>query len=158
MTESKFMKIGGKQVEIFTTNFTPTLPQYPVEVFIKPDDEDLEQFFRRVNEKVVELENKNYGIVHVLLSDLHDFDQLPDHIYTYYDEDGVECLAEDDWEDVEHKIVHHNEWTKGMAVFVAMRAILEYKWFNNDRTSIDDYIRLCYGDSRLYDELVINFN
>lgn len=156
MTESKFMKINGIDIQILPLNIH--YHKYPVEVLIKPDDEDLEQFFRRVNNKVVQVENNNYGMVHVLLSSLHDFDQLPSHVYTYCDEDGVECWEGDDWEYDEHEIIYHNEWTKGMNVFIATRAMLEYWAYGEDKELADKYIRLCYGDSRLYDELVINFN
>lgn len=158
MTESKFMKINGVNIQTLPLNIPLTLPQYPVEVFIKPDDEDLEQFFHRVNDKVVEIENNNYGMVHVHLDKIEDVNQLPINISHYYDEDGVECSEFDDWEYAEHEVIHQNEWTKGMNVFIATRAMLEYWAYGEDKELADKYIRLCYGDSRLYDELVINFN
>ena len=156
MTESKFMKINGVNIQTLPLNIPLTLPQYPVEVFIKPDDEDLEQFFHRVNDKVVEIENNNYGMVYVHLDKIEDVNQLPTNISHYYDGDGVECSEFDDWEYVEHEVIHQNEWTKDMNVFNSSRCVIEYKPQLQDKFVVKDYINLYYSSTSF--DVVVNFN
>ena len=156
MTGNKFTKVNGVDIQILPLNITLTLPQYPVEVFIKPDDEDLEQFFCRVNDKVVELENNNYGMVHVLLGKIEDVNQLPTIISHYYEEDGVECSEFDDWGHAEHEVVHQNEWTKGMNAVNSSRCVIEYKQWPQDKFIVKDYIHLYYGSTSF--DVVVNFN